>query len=252
MPLEGSNGRKECTDMRYRRACFTALFVIVAGSVCGQAFELGVVGGGGLVFTNGSFFDIKSTQLAELGAASLSSLGTTTADLFPCWSAGVYAEMILDQWFSLRLEAHGTLQGASRLALTDAGVPFDRYGVYYFNLTIPLFAKARLPLAGGVATISAGPFLGMILSDIYLIDRYVSSTTTLTVAQDFIQGVNGGVAGGAGYSHKLGPGSASLELRAEWALTSATVNDSALGGDIFPLNVSILAGYGFQLKESDK
>jgi hypothetical protein len=241
-------GWKVCPAVRKKVIGSAAILLFIAACATAQVFEIGAVASGGLCFATGSFFDAKAAQLAEMGAASPGTQGSSTAGLFPGWAGGGYAEMIFAEWFSMRLELELAFQGASRLALTESGTPFDRYGMYYFSVALPLFAKARIPLAGGVATVSVGPFLGLVVSDIVLVDRYAEYTTTASVSQDFFYGIHGGAAGGAGYSHSLGPGIASLELRAVWALLPAASQSGSLGGEIFPLSFSLAAGYGFRLK----
>jgi hypothetical protein len=214
--------------------------------------EIGVMGGGGLTFASGSYFDDKASQLAELGAASLNTAGSSAAELFPGWSAGAYAEMGFSKWFALRMEARLSFQGASRLAVTDAGVPFDRYGLYFFSATVPILAQGRLPLWGGAATLSAGPFLGIVTGPISLVDRYATSTVTTSVSQSFAKGIFMGLAGGIGFSHAWGPGIASVEARAEWCFDSATAHDGELGATVFPLAISMVVGYGVRIPGSGK
>ncbi len=55
-----------------------------------------------------------------------------------------------------------------------------------------------------------------------------------------------GVSAGAGYSLPLGIGVASLELRADCAITPAVGQDGVLGGEIYPLGIALAASYGFR------
>jgi hypothetical protein len=235
-----------------KKLIIAGFLFLAAATMFAMDLEVGAIGGGGLVFASGSLMDSKASQLAELGAASLSTAGSSTAALFPGWSAGGYAEMGFSQWFAVRVEAHLSFQGASRLALTDTGLPLDRYGIYFFSAVLPVLARGQLPLWGGDATLSAGPFLGVVTGPVSLVDRYAGSTLTASVSQSFFKGIYMGLAGGLGYSHAVGPGNLSVEARAEWCLTSATAQDGELGGTAYPLSVSMVVGYGFHIPTGKK
>jgi hypothetical protein len=75
-----------------------------------------------------------------------------------------------------------------------------------------------------------------------IVDRYASSSTTASIPPALYFGLSGG----AGYAMALGPGTCTLEARADWALTSAAPRAS-LGGEIFPLGLSLMLGYGFPI-----
>jgi hypothetical protein len=90
--------------------------------------------------------------------------------------------------------------------------------------------------------LSLGPFLAITASGLTVVDRYASSSTTATIPPAFYLGLSGG----AGYSLAMGPGTCTLEARADWALTSAA-SKASLSGDIFPLGLSLMLGYGFPI-----
>jgi hypothetical protein len=206
------------------------------------SWELGVLGGAGISLTSGSFLDSKEATLAEVGSSTPGKLGSSKRDLFPGWTAGGYVEAGILDWFGLRAELRASFMGASGLALTDTGDPFDRYGYYFYDISLLVLARFKVACGPGFFCFSAGPFLALTIGGLTILDRYASSTTTATVDSAFFFGL----AGGVGYAMALGPGICALEARADWAITSAAANDK-LGGDIFPLGLNIVLSYGFPL-----
>jgi len=210
-------------------------------------FEVGVIGGGGLSFVFGSYLESKAAMLAETGSTTPGSLGRSLTTLYPGGSAGIYGEADFTSWLGLRLEPRFSFMGASRLALTDAGNAFCRYGVSFSSLIVPLLIRGKLRLGPGSITATAGPFYGVIVGNITVVDRYVSTTTTATLVPGIAQVQFLGVSAGAGYSLPVGPGVAALELRADCAITPATGQDGDVGAEMFPLGVGLAASYGIRL-----
>jgi hypothetical protein len=194
----------------------------------------------------GSFLDAKAATVAQLGSASPGAPGSSQFQLFPGWVGGIYAETDLLKWLALRLDIWYETAGAARLGLTSGGSPFDEYGIYFSSVDIPLRAGARLGLGPGTIWGSLGPYLGILASPVTIVDRYSSASTNVVVNADISHAFFFGLAGGVGYSLRLGPGTASIELRADWAILSVTATGQA-GGNLNPISLVLVAGYGFQI-----
>jgi hypothetical protein len=230
--------------MRKRAALVVILLAAISVAAPCIDFEAGVIGGGGLSILFGSYLEAKTAMLAETGSTAPGSLGRSLATFFPDLSVGVYGEAVVLEWLSVRLEPRLAFMGASRLALTDAELPFCRYSLSFAALIVPLLARGRLNLGPGFFTASLGPFYGAIVGEITTVDRYASTTLKGVLTTDFGQVQFLGVSGGAGYSLPLGIGVAALELRADCAFTPATGQHGVLGGEIFPLGFAVAASYG--------
>ncbi|MBE3064427.1 MAG: hypothetical protein IMZ69_05355, partial [Spirochaetes bacterium] len=211
--------------MRKRAALMAVLLAAVSLSAPCIGFEVGVVVGGDFSFVFGSYLASKAAMLAETGSTTPGSLGRSLTMPYPGGSAGIYGEAGLTSWLGLRLEPRLSFMCASRLALTDAGNAFCRYGVSFSSLVVPLLVRGKFRLGPGSLTATAGPFYGVIVGNITVVDRYVSATTTGTLTPATGQVEFLGVSAGAGYSLPVGPGVAALELRANCAITPATGQD---------------------------
>jgi hypothetical protein len=234
-------------NVRPRRTLVLIVLLIGIGfSAHAMALEVGVTAGGGLALMYGSFLDYKADTVAQLGSASPGALGSSLFQLFPGWVGGVYAETDLLKWLALRLDIWYETSGAARIGLTSGGAPFDEYGVYFSSVDVPLRARARLALGPGTFSGSLGPYLGILAGPITIVDRYSSSTTAVVVYPDLGHAFFLGLAGGAGYSFRLGPGTATVELRADWAFLPLTATGQA-GGNLDPIGLVVVAGYGFQI-----
>lgn len=207
--------------------------------------ELGVTGGGGLALMYGSLMDAKAQTLAQLGAASPGTLGTSQFQAFPAWTGGVYGDVDILSWLGLRLDVWYETAGAARIARTSGGSPFDLYGVYFASVEIPLRARARIDLGPGRFFGTLGPYLGIVASPITIVDRYTSSTTTSVITLDLAHAFFFGLTGGIGYSLRLGPGTAGAEVRADWAILPVAAGQSS--GDINPIGVNLILSYGIQI-----
>jgi hypothetical protein len=223
------------------------LLAFIALPIHGVTVELGITGGGGLSFSYGSSLDSKAAALAELGAATLSVVGSSQNQLFPGWAAGAFAQMDLLSWFSLSLEVLIESAGVERIAVTSGGVPFDQYGLYFASVDIPLRARARTTLGPGQLFAAIGPFLGFVAGSITIVDRYASSTTVAVITPDISHVFFFGLSGGIGYSLRLGPGIAGIELRSDWAIVPVTAASGQAGGDINPIGVDLVVSYGILL-----
>jgi hypothetical protein len=177
-----------------------------------------------------------------VGSGTPGKLGSSKREAFPGWSVGGYAEAGLLDWLAIRAEPRVSFMGASSVALTDGGDPFDHYGIYAYSVSLPLLARFKIALGPGFMCLSAGPFLAVTAGGLTIVDRYASSTTTASIAPAFFFGL----AGGVGYSLALGPGICALEARTDWALTSVAAKD-LLGGEIFPVGLIIMLSYGFPI-----
>jgi hypothetical protein len=228
--------------MRHMRPILLTLLILFPAYGYGLTWELGTIGGGGLCLTFGSYLDSKEAMLAEVGSSTPGKLGSSKRELFPSWSVGGYVEAGILEWFSIRAEPRVSFIGASRLALTDGGDPFDHYGIYSYGISLPILARFRTALGPGFMCFSTGPFLALTAGGLTIVDSYASSTTTVSIASAFFFGL----AGGVGYALALGPGICAFEARADWALTSAAATDR-LGGEIFPLGLNIMLSYGFPI-----
>ena len=205
-----------------------------------------MTGGGGLALMYGSFMDAKADTVAQLGSAAPGAVGSSLLQLFPGWVGGVYAETDVLKWLALRLDVWYETAGAARVGLTSGGAPFDEYGVYFSSVDIPLRARARLALGPGTFSGSLGPYLGILAGPITIVDRYSSTTTTVVVNPDISHAFFFGLAGGVGYTLRLGPGNAMIELRADWAILPVTATGQA-GGNLNPIGLVLVAGYGVQI-----
>ncbi|MGA2977571.1 MAG: hypothetical protein ABSF77_19885 [Spirochaetia bacterium] len=221
---------------------FAAAVPLASGLTC----EVGVIDSGGLAFAYGPYLDAKAGSLAEWGASSFSTPGTSQDALFPEWSlGGAYAEIDFLEWIGVRLEPRIAFLGAARQALTDAGVVFDQYGICFTSVLIPVLARGRLPLGPGFVTATAGPFLGIIAGAVYVVDRYAASSTTAALASVSSDSTFFGLSGGMGYALPLGPGVAGLELRADWVFTPIAA--ARLGNEMRALGTGLAVSYGVRL-----
>jgi hypothetical protein len=222
------------------------VFSLSAVPVSALQLEVGAIAGGGLCFTFGSYLDAKAAYLAEQGASGPTP-GTIRYNLFPGLSAGAYGEMALLRWLDLRLELRASYLGASRLALTAGGLPLDAYGAGLYALMLPVLVRASFPLGPGSITADLGPFYGLVVGDVHVQDVYATTSTSAVIPLSFAQSSMFGVSGGVGYKLGLGPGTASVELRADWTIFPVKLDGGLGSGDLSPLNALIVFGYGFKL-----
>jgi hypothetical protein len=219
------------------------LLILSALPGFGLSFELGGVAGGGLCFTQGSYLDGRAAQLAAQGASGATP-GTSQSVLFPGGSTGAYGQIGLLSWLDLRMEIRVSYLGASRVALTAGGLPFDAYGVGFYALMLPVLARASFSVGPGQVTLDAGPFLGFVVGDVKTADTYSNAQTSALLAMNAsLVGISGGV----GYQLGLGPGILSVGIRADADLLPATLDAGLASGDLVPLNVILVVGYGFRL-----
>ncbi len=212
--------------------------------------ELGAMVGAGPCFTFGSYLDAKAATLADLGTVS-GVPGTSVYRLFPGMVAGGYGQIGLLRWLDLRVELRLSYLGASRLALNGAGQAFDAYGAGLYALMLPILGQVSFALGPGRATLTLGPYYGLVLGGVRIQDTYAATTTDAQVSLTFGQASMLGISGGAGYRFRLGGGIASAELRADWTLLPVRL-DTGLGlGDLAPLNIALVLGYGFTLGSSN-
>jgi hypothetical protein len=224
------------------------LVILLAGAASiasGLTFEVGAMGSGGLTFSSGSWFDAKAAALAELGGSSLTTDGSSTVKLFPEYSGGAFAEVEFIPWLAARVEARYAFLGAARVALTEAGAAFDTYGLYFSSLLVPVTARGKLPVGPGKLTATAGPFIGIVLGDIVVVDTYADSSTSAGFPAASGDAFFAGLTGGIGYEMPLGPGIASIELRADWAFTS--IGADRLAADVTAVGATLMAGYGIRI-----
>jgi hypothetical protein len=232
-----------------RARCLVGLAALVlAGAafpVHGTSIELGVSGGGGLALMYGSFLDSRTESLAEIGAASPSAPGSSQAGLFPGWTAGVYGQVDVLKWLAIRFEALYESAGAERVAMTSAGAPFDQWGVYFASVSIPVRGVAHFALGPGEFQGTLGPFLGIVAGPITVVDRYTSAETAAVITPDFAHAFFFGLVGGIGYSMRLGPGRAGLEIRSDWSILPVTVGGAQ--GIVNPIGLELVGSYGIQI-----
>ncbi len=238
---------------RPKTAALPVLLLLLCGAFPAGALkvEIGVTGGGGLALMYGSFLDAKADTVAQLGSASPGVMGSSQFQLFPGWVGGLYAEIDVLRWLALRLDIWYESAGAARVGLTSGGAPFDEYGVYFPSVDIPLRARARLGLGPGTLSGSLGPYLGILAGPLTIVDRYSSATTTVVVNPDIPHAFFFGLVGGVGYSLRLGPGTVMIELRADWAILPVTATGQA-GGNLNPIGLDLVAGYGIQIGEASR
>jgi hypothetical protein len=227
--------------MMKRFVLFCLILCVCAGASSALSWEFGGVAGGGLDFAFGTYFDAKAAQLAALGSSGPGSLGTSRFELLPGATLGGYAELELLDWLAVRVEPRVSFLGAAFMAYTDAGAPFDRYGSYFFAALLPLYLRGGFEMGPGALQVAAGGFCGLGIGGVAFFDRYVSSTTNTWMSLRLDGLLFFGVSGGIGYSLPLGPGTASIELRADWALTPVTLDD---GTGIDPLGMALVFSYG--------
>jgi len=211
-----------------------------------MAVELGVTGGGGMALMYGSMLDEKAETVSLLGSSGPGAMGYSQFVFFPGWTAGVYAETPLLGWLALRVEAWYESSGAARTGFTSGGSAFDVYGVYFSSVEIPIGVRAHFPMGPGEISAILGPYLGIIAGDVTLVDRSATTSTTAVITPDLAHRFFFGLAGGAAWSFRIGPGRATLELRADWAILSANASGDS-GGNLNPIGLSLVAGYGVQL-----
>jgi hypothetical protein len=221
------------------------LIMLAAMPASASGIRLGVTGGGGLSLAGGSFLDMRAEQLAVLGASTITTPGTIRGELFPGWSAGVFIEGDLGSRLAVRLESRVASGGAARLAVTQAGLPFDRYGASWHSVMVPVLLEGRFALGPGYLTGSAGAFPALIVGPVAVSDRYASMTTTAPISQSLPQGLFLGACAGVGYTLVRGRMLASLEARADVAFTPASSPTGGVGATIFPGALSVVASFGF-------
>ncbi len=207
-------------------------------------WNAGGILGGGLDFAGGSYFDARAQSLTLLGSTTPGVPGTSAVQLFPGATAGGYVELEALEWLSVRVEPRVSFLGGMYMAYTDTGAPFDRYGAYTAALILPVYARFIIPLGPGAVSISAGGFCAAAPAGSVLFDRYLSSSTTTWVQPDLARLFFFGVSGGSGYSFPLGPGTASVELRVDWAPAPLGVGTDS---GVVPLCAAIIAGYGVKI-----
>jgi hypothetical protein len=234
-----------------RKGAAAALLALLCAAAPSQAvsLELGITGGGGLALAYGSYLDSKAEAVAELGASQLTALGSSETRPFPGWTLGLYAQVDLLSWLALQMEVSYESAGALRVAMTRGGSPFDQYGISFASVTIPVRARAALPLGPGLITGALGPFVGIVAGDVSIVDRYSSATTTATITPDLSGRFFLGVQGGIGYSLPLGPGVAGIEIRSAVSFLPMSINGRSSDGDFNPVGLRLLVSYGIRLKE---
>jgi hypothetical protein len=229
-----------------RRFAVFFLLSVCAGLASALSWELGSILGGGLETGSmaGGYFEAKEASLIALWTTGPGEPGTVRPDVLPSLTAGGYAELILLDWLSFRAEPRASLMGAAAMAYTGTGAAVDRFGAFFYGLLLPLYVRGRLVLGPGTLTVSAGGFGGMVISNAGLGDTYASTSTLYWV--EFSHGLPllYGASGGLGYSLPLGPGIASIELRADWTLSPVRFTVSSAEGELNPLEVSLCVGYG--------
>ncbi len=208
--------------------------------------ELGTIAGGGLCFTFGSYLDAKAANLAEQGTVGATA-GSSVYRLFPGMSAGAYGDIALLSWLDLRLELRASYLGASRLALTGDGTPFDAYGAGLYALMLPVLMRGSFTLGPGSVSVGLGPFYGLVVGGVRIQDTYAVTSTSAQIPLTFAQASMFGLSGGVGYQFPLGPGTMSVELRADWTLFPVRLDTGLGSGDLSPLNALIVLGYGLKL-----
>ncbi len=236
------------------RSAIAAVLLLLSfpGSRAGALpVELGAVAGGGLCFTFGSYLDAKAASLAEQGTVG-GVPGTSVYRLFPGMIAGGYGQIALLRWLDLRLELRASYLGASRLALDGAGQPFDAYGAGLYALMLPVLGQASFALGPGRATVTLGPYYGLVVGGVRIQDTYATTGTSAQLPLTFAQASMLGISGGIGYRFSLGPGIASAGLRADWTLLPAKLDTGLGSGDLAPLNIVIILGYGFTVGSSNR
>jgi hypothetical protein len=219
-----------------------AAFALTASAASALSLEAGGIGGGGLSFASGTFPSNWTAAVVELGASAVTSAGTVSEELFPGFTAGLYAELLVTDWLGVRIEPRWASMGFSRLASTDAGIAYERFGASVSAVLIPALARGYIEAGPGRATATLGPFLGFVAGPVGIVERYTDASTNLSLSAG---AAFFGVSGGGGYELALGPGTLSLEARADWAIT--TMATDALGGTLSALNVAIMAGYGITI-----
>jgi hypothetical protein len=229
--------------MRKRFLIPIVMMTMTTTMVSALEIEVGAIGGGGLSFGYGDFITTWGDAVAGYNLTDSTATGSSTVQLFPEWSAGVYGQVGILQGFSVRLEPRWAYLGFARLARNDAGTTFEQYGAELSCLLIPILARGSLPVGPGDITASVGPFVGFALGGVNAVEMYSNgaSTTGTLGGQAFL-----GISGGAGYTLPLGPGFLSLEARADWAFTSILDPDTC--GNLDAAGVTLMVGYGIKLE----
>jgi hypothetical protein len=233
--------------MRNRILLLAGLLAFSTAMASALSWEVGAIGAGGLSFAYGPYVDAWALTVSELGSSSLDAAGTSTSQLFPEWSAGVYGEIDFTDWIGVRLEPRWTYLGFSRLAATDAGVVFEQYGLRFSSILIPVLARGYLAFGPGSFTAALGPFMGIVVGPIDVVERYSDSTTTTALTTG---GVCFGLCGGLGYAVDIGPGRAAAELRADWAVSPIAA--TPLGGDLYAVGATLAVSYGIPIGGESK
>ncbi len=229
-----------------RLACLLVLLA-GAGRSYGIGLSLGATAAAGQGFAYGSSIDARNAALAAYGAAGVGLPGKIRPDLFLAWSPGIFAELELLDWLSLRLEGRYAFLGAAFLASTTAGVPFDGWGASFASVVVPLMVRVRLAPGPVRFTAGLGPLLALPASGITVVDRYAGSTTSAAFPVAALQPMELGICGGLGLEIASGPSVLLLEVRTDVMLTSATLASGPVGGDFMPVPVYLAASYGFRI-----
>jgi len=219
------------------------LMTMAAAMVPALELEVGVIGGGGMSLAYGDFITTWADTVAGYELTDSTATGSSTTQVFPEWSAGIYGQMDFFDWLGGRLEPRWAYLGFARLAQNDAGTAFEQYGAGLSCLLIPILARGSLSVGPGAFSASLGPFLGFTLGGVSVVERYSdgASTATTLPGQAFF-----GISGGVGYALPIGPGFLSLEARADWAFTS--ILDPDTYGSLDAVGVTLMAGYGITLE----
>ena len=229
------------------------LLSFTAASITGlraEPWDIGAVASGGMSFAYGGFFDARDAALEELGGQSLDATGSVSGAVYPSWGAGVFAERYFGRALGMRFELRPTLLGGARAATNDAGQSFDRYSLGCYALLLPIYLRARIPAGSGSMVFGLGPELGLVLGSPTLTETTSAGTSSAAVNQSPLDGGFVGLSGGGGYQWRGGTGSVSVELRADWAVSSASLSwysgsgAGIVGGSFNPIAVCLAVSYG--------
>jgi hypothetical protein len=204
--------------------------------------------------SSGAFFSGIGGRYAELGAASITDLGTW-APYYPTVLGGGGVEFSLSRgsfplWKGPFAAVAGVEIGAWGGAVsgsTASGAAFASTQAGSFALSVRAAERFRFALWKGDVSIELGPFAAV--NCLYFIKESISGiNSAVSLPPNPADLVFAGAGLGLDYDLRFGPGLLRLGLRGDIALTPLASADGTLGDPIvFPWRALLLAGYDLPL-----
>ena len=204
--------------------------------------------------SSGSFFTGIGDRYAELGAASVTELGSS-APYYPILVGGGGVEFSVSHgvfllWktpFSMVAGIDVGAWGGAISGSTTSGAAFASTRAWAFALSIRADERYRFALGKGLFSIEIGPFVAVNCA--YLVQESISAVNASALLWPALADLGFAGAGlGFDYGFSLGPGLLRLGLRGDVALTPLSSSDGALGSMIvYPWRALLRVGYELPL-----